>query len=189
VRKLTCAFAMAFVLAACGVSSAQSANPLREGATKTYGIIKNYVTKAAAKMPAENYGFKPTPEVRSFGELVAHLVDANYGFCATVAGEKPPKGGFDPANSVGKSLTAKGDLEKALAESYAYCDKVHAALTDAEGAKQVKLFGQLELPKLSVIEFNTHHNFEHYGNMVTYMRIKGLVPPSSENPPTAASRD
>jgi uncharacterized damage-inducible protein DinB len=189
VKRMTCACALLFVIAACGVSHAQSANPLQAGATKTYGIIKNYVTKAAEKMPAENYGFKATPDVRSFAELVAHIADANFGFCATVAGENPPKGGFDPANSLSKSLTAKGDLQKALAESYAYCDKVYAAVTDAEAAKIVKTPFAGELPKRSFLDFNTAHNFEHYGNMVTYMRIKGIVPPSSERAPSSASKE
>ncbi len=162
------------------------ANPLSAGAKRTNSIIKNYITKAAAKMPEENYSFKPTPEVRSFGQLVGHIADANYGFCATAAGEKPPAGGFEGSNSIEKSKTAKADLEKALADSFAYCDKVYTAMTDANGAQMIKLFGN-ELPKLSVLEFNTHHDFEHYGNMVTYMRIKGIVPPSSEQQAPAPS--
>jgi uncharacterized damage-inducible protein DinB len=168
-------------------AASDTANPLCAGAKRSYSMIKNYVTKAAAKMPEENYGFKPTPEVRSFGQLIGHVADANYGICAIAAGEKPPAGGFaDPANSIEKTKTAKADLEKALAGSYEYCDKVQAGMTDATGAQMVKMFG-MEMPKLSVFEFNTHHNSEHYGNIVTYMRLKGLVPPSSEQQPPAPS--
>jgi uncharacterized damage-inducible protein DinB len=161
-----------------GALQAQTANPLSAGAKKTYDIIKGNVTKAAAKMPEEHYAFKPTPEVRSFGQLVAHIADANYGFCATVLGEKPPEGGFGGAIEKSGKAT-KADLEKALAASFAYCDKAHAGMTDAAGAAMVKSFFG-EMAKLSVLEFNTHHDFEHYGNMVTYMRMKNLVPPSSE---------
>jgi uncharacterized damage-inducible protein DinB len=158
---------------------AQATNPLSAGAKKTYDIGKNYITKAAAKMPEDQYAFKASPDVRSFGQLVGHIADANFGFCSVVAGEKPPEGGFDPKTSIEKMKTTKADLEKALAASFAYCDKVHASMTDAAGAAMVKgFFG--EMAKLSVLEFSTHHDFEHYGNMVTYMRIKGLVPPSSE---------
>jgi uncharacterized damage-inducible protein DinB len=160
-----------------GALQAQTANPLSAGAKKTYDIIKGNVIKAAAKMPEEHYAFKPTPEVRSFGQLVAHIADANYGFCAVVLGEKPPEGGF--GGTLEKSKTTKADLEKALAASFAYCDKAHAGMTDAAGAAMVKSFFG-EMAKLSVLEFNTHHEFEHYGNMVTYMRMKNLVPPSSE---------
>lgn len=162
---------------ATATAPASGANPLSAGAARTYGIVKNYIVKAAAKMPEDQYGFKATPDVRSFGQLVGHIADANYGFCAAAIGEQPPAGGFD--GKIEKGKTTKADLEKALAESFAYCDKAHASMTDAAGAAPVKLFGN-ELPKLSVLEFNTHHEFEHYGNIVTYMRLKGIVPPSSE---------
>jgi uncharacterized damage-inducible protein DinB len=161
-----------------GAMQAQTANPLSAGAKKTYDVIKANVTKAAAKMPEEHYAFKPTADVRTFGQLVAHVADANYGFCAVVLGEKPPEGGFErPIEKSNK--TAKADLEKTLAASFAYCDKAHAAMTDAAGAALVKSFFG-EMAKLSLLEMNTHHDFEHYGNMVTYMRMKNLVPPSSE---------
>jgi uncharacterized damage-inducible protein DinB len=164
-----------------GTLQAQTApaNPLSAGAKRTYEIIKGYIIKAAAKMPEEHYSFKPTPEVRSFGQLVAHIADSNYGFCSAVVGENPPEGGFDPKSSFEKTKTTKADLEKALASSFAYCDKVHAGMTDAGGATVVKYF-MGEMAKLPLLEFNTHHDFEHYGNMVTYLRMKNLVPPSSE---------
>jgi uncharacterized damage-inducible protein DinB len=193
VRKMTLVFGIVIAVLACVTMKAEqtgsgtgTGNPLSMGAKRTYSIIKGYVTKAAAKMPEENYAFKPTPEVRSFGQLVGHIADANYGFCSLVAGEKPPAGGFDGSNSIEKTKTSKADLTKALADSFAYCDKVHDAMTDAMASQMVKMFGN-DLPKLSVIEFNTHHDFEHYGNMVTYMRLKGVVPPSSEQQPSAPS--
>jgi len=173
-------------LAATSLHAQPAGNPLSAGAKRTYGIVKGYITKAAEKMPEENYAFKPTPDVRSFGQLVGHVADANFGFCSAATGEKPPMGGFAGGTSVEKTMTTKADLMKALADSFAYCDKAHDSMTDAGAAASVKLFGN-ELPKLSVLEFNTHHDFEHYGNMVTYMRLKGIVPPSSEQQPTAPS--
>jgi uncharacterized damage-inducible protein DinB len=181
-KMLLVSFVTAIVTAA--TADAQPANPLTGGAKRSYDIIKGYIVKAAAKMPQEHYAFKPTPEVRSFGELIGHIADANYGICAAAAGEKPPAGGFDPATSIEKNKTTKMDLEKVLGESFAYCDKAFAGMTDAGGAAIIKFFTG-EMPKLSVLEFNTHHDFEHYGNIVTYMRLKGLVPPSSERTPSA----
>ena len=157
----------------------QPANPLSASAKRTYDVIKGYLTRAAEKMPEDQYGFQPSKDVRTFGQLVGHVADANYGFCAAAAGEKPPVGGFDGANSIEKTKTSKADLQKGLAESFAYCDKVHANMTDAAGAAVIKFFNG-DMAKLSILEFNTHHDFEHYGNIVTYMRLKGLVPPSSE---------
>jgi uncharacterized damage-inducible protein DinB len=179
VRKI---IIVSFVTAVVTVATvhAQPANPLSASAKRTYDIIKGYLIKSAAKMPEENYAFKPTPDVRSFGQIVGHIADANYGFCSAVAGEKPPAGGFAPdAVSVEKTKTTKADLEKALADSFTYCDKVHAGMTDTAGAAMIKFFTG-EMAKLSILEFNTHHDFEHYGNLVTYMRLKGIVPPSSE---------
>jgi uncharacterized damage-inducible protein DinB len=162
---------------ASGVAQAQTAaNPLSAGAKRPYDIIKGNITKAAAKVSEADYAFKPTPDVRSFGQLVAHIADANYGFCAVVLGEKPPDGGFE--RPIEKTKTTKADLEKALAASFAYCDKAHAGMTDAGGVAMVKFFLG-EMPKLSVLQFNTSHDWEHYGNIVTYMRLKNLVPPSS----------
>lgn len=171
-RVLTLAGAVVLTLGGAVNAQAQTKDPLTAGAKRTYDIIKGYVTRAAEKMPEEHYAFKASPDVRSFGQLVGHIADGNYLFCGGAAGDKP-------AGGVEKSKTTKADLQKALAESFAYCDKVHASMTDAAGAATVNLFGN-EMAKLSVLEFNTHHDFEHYGNMVTYMRIKGIVPPSSE---------
>lgn len=169
---------------AAGTAHAQTpspatANPLTAGAKRSYDIIKGYVTKAAAKMPEEHYAFKPTPEVRSFGQLLGHIADSNFVICGMVAGEKPPMGGFEPASSLEQTKNTKADLTKALADSFAFCDKVHSNMTDEAGTATTKTFVG-EMPKLSFLEFNTHHDFEHYGNIVTYMRLKGLVPPSSE---------
>jgi uncharacterized damage-inducible protein DinB len=179
VKTTIIACGLAVAVLSSGTVEAQTANPLTAGAKRTYDIIKGYVTRSAEKMPEEHYAFKPSPDVRSFGQLVGHLADANYGFCAGAAAEKPPMGGFDGTVSIEKTKTTKADLAKALADSFAYCDKVHAGMTDAAGAAVVTFFTG-EMAKLSILEFNTHHNFEHYGNMVTYMRMKNLVPPSSE---------
>ncbi len=179
VKQAVVVFALASLAAAGSVQAqapaAPGANPLSAGAKRTYEAVKGYITRAAEKMPEEQYSFKPTPEVRSFGQLLGHVADAQYGFCGAVAGEKAPA----PAGGVEKTMTTKADLQKALADAFAYCDKAHAGMTDAAGAATVKFFGS-EMAKLSILEFNTHHDFEHYGNIVTYLRIKGIVPPSSE---------
>jgi uncharacterized damage-inducible protein DinB len=179
VKKMSCVtvLATALVAAASTSASAQNDNPLRAGAQRTFGIVKGYITRAAEKMPEEHYSFKPTKDVRSFGQLIGHVADASFGFCAAVADEKPPMGGFE--GPIEKGTTTKAELQKALAAAFAYCDKVYAAATDNTATAMVKsVLG--ELPKLSMLDFNTAHDFEHYGNIVTYMRLKDIVPPSSE---------
>jgi len=162
-------------LAMSGVlAHAQSASdPLSNGIKGIYKISRNDVARAAEKMPEENYSFKPAPEVRSFGQIVGHIADAQYLFCSAAIGEK------NPAPGVEKSKTTKADLVQALNDALAYCDKAYDGMTDAHAADMVKFFGR-EQAKLAILAFNSAHNMEHYGNLVTYMRIKGLVPPSSE---------
>ncbi len=148
-------------------------NPLSTEARAAWEGVRNNVTRAAEKMPEENYSFKPVPEVRSFGQLVAHVADANYMICAAARGIARPQ------VQVEKTMTSKADLINALKESNAFCDAGFADLTDAKSAEPVKMFGR-ERARLTVLNMNTSHDNEHYGNMVTYMRIKGLVQPSSE---------
>jgi len=149
-------------------------NPLSTAVKGQYGMAKNVIVRSAEKVPAEDYGFKATDEVRSFGQLVAHVADAQYGFCSAVLGEKSPM-----TASVEKTKTSKADLVQALKDAFAYCDKAYDDMTDASGAQMVKFFGR-ETPKLGVLTFSNMHDYEHYGNMVTYMRLKKIVPPSSE---------
>jgi uncharacterized damage-inducible protein DinB len=156
------------------LAHAQStADPLSTGIKGVYNISKNNVVRAAAKMPEENYAFKPTPEVRSFGQVIGHVADAQYLFCSAAIGETNPSPGIE------KSKTTKADLVQALNDAFAYCDKAYNGMTDAHAVEMAKFFGQ-EQPRLVILAFNSAHNMEHYGNLVTYMRIKGLVPPSSE---------
>jgi uncharacterized damage-inducible protein DinB len=157
--------------AAATISFAQ--NPLSAGQKVFYGMVAANVVAAAEKMPEASYSFKPTPEVRSFGELVGHTADAQGFFCATAAGEKPPMSGAE------KTKTTKADLVQAVKDAVAYCDKVYTGMTDEHAKELVKMMG-MEMAKLTVLSVNTAHLDEHYGNMVTYMRIRGLVPPSSE---------
>jgi len=160
-------------IAAMTVACAFAQNPLSTETKGIYTISKTNILKAAEKMPEENYSFKPTPEVRSFAGILGHVADSQYGFCSAVKGEKKEA-------TVEKTKTSKADLTAALNDAFAYCDSVYDSVTDANGAQMVKFFGR-DRTKLGTLNFNNAHNFEHYGNIVTYMRLKGLVPPSSES--------
>ena len=149
------------------------ANPISASNGKMYTMLSGVLIAAAEKMPEENYSFKPTPEVRSFGQLVGHLADSQYYFCGLAAGENNPGGGVE------KGKTGKAELIAALKEAVAYCSKAYATMTDAKGGESVKLMNQ-DFARLTVLSANTAHNYEHYGNMATYMRLKGMVPPTSE---------
>lgn len=137
-----------------------------------YDLAKDYITRSAEKMTDEQFAFQPTEEVRTFAGILGHIADANYMFCSTVKGEENPN-----AREL-ETLTSKAELTQALAESFAYCDDAYA-ISDEQGSESVEMFGQT-LTRAGVLAFNAAHDYEHYGNLVTYMRVNGIVPPSSE---------
>jgi uncharacterized damage-inducible protein DinB len=138
-----------------------------------WGIVSVNLVKSAEKVPEESYAFKPSHDIRSFGQLVGHAADAAYMFCAAAKGEQRA-----PAN-VEKEKSGKPELVAAIKDAVNYCNSVIDAMDDAKGMEKVKLFG-FEMTRLGILNFNSMHSDEHYGNMVTYMRIRGIVPPSSE---------
>jgi uncharacterized damage-inducible protein DinB len=152
---------------------APSKDPLSTFTKGVYGPVTMILLRSAEKMPEENYSFKPTDGVRSFGQIVGHVADAQYLFCSIALGEK------SPAPNVEKNKSTKADLIAALKDSFAYCGKAYDGMTDSSATQMVKLFGG-DTPKLGVLTVNNLHTMEHYGNIVTYLRMKNIVPPTSE---------
>ena len=147
----------------------------------SYTMNRKFIARTAEKMPEEFYGLRPgaQPEVRTFGQLIGHLANFNYRWCSDAKGEKNPMEETDF-----EKLKAKADLVKALSSALTYCDGAYAALTDANSMDMVQGTRDdgTKVPVLRISSFisNLAHNNEHYGNLVTYMRIKSIVPPSSE---------
>jgi len=150
---------------------AQNANPLSTEAKQAYTVIKNHLLKMADKMPEEHYAFKPTPEIRTFGQLVAHVADSQARTCSAVNGEQKA------LNAASK--TSKADLVAALKEAFAMCDTAFDSLSDAKAAEMIKT-ARGERSRLGALVANTTHDNEEYGYMAVYLRLKGIVPPSSE---------
>jgi len=156
-------------------------NPLSTWNKMAYGRVKDILLRSAQKMPEENYNFKPTDTVRSYGQILGHVADAQYMFCSIALGEK------NPDLKIEQTKTSKADLIAALNSAFAYCDKAYDGMTDASATQMVKLFGN-DAPRLAALTVNNMHDLEHYGNLVTYMRMKNIVPPSSEQPPQAQTQ-
>ena len=169
----SCTLAMAQAPAPSASTPAADDNPYSTFAKTAYSRVSAILLRSAEKMPEENYSFKPTDGVRTYGQILGHVADAQYLFCSLATGEN------HPALKIEQTKTSKADLTAALKDAFAYCDKAYAAMTDASGAQMVSLFGR-DMPKLGVLTVNNMHNMEHYGNLVVYMRIKGIVPPTSE---------
>ena len=154
-----------------------ASDPAMTGLKIAWNRVKDITVRAAEKMPEESYGYQATPEVKTFGQFVGHLADSQYMMADLVLGEKAP------VVDAEKTKKSKAELVAALKDSVAYMDRAFA-LGDAEVGRTVKLWGA-DTTKFAVVGIAIGHAFEHYGNMVTYMRIKGLVPPSSEPKPAA----
>jgi uncharacterized damage-inducible protein DinB len=137
-----------------------------------YEMVKGYLTAAAEQMPEEKYSFRPTDEVFTFGEIVGHAANAMYLFCGTVKDSSTQA----PANY--QEMTSKAAIVEGLTGSFANCDNAYA-IDDATAMEEVEFFGQTGT-KLWVLGFNLAHSWEHYGNLVTYLRLNGMVPPSSQ---------
>jgi uncharacterized damage-inducible protein DinB len=148
-------------------------NPLIAHNKLIYRGMKAILLRSAEKMPEESYSFKPTEAVRSFGQIVGHVADSQYAFCSVALGEKPP------TPNVEKTKTSKADLIAALKDAFAYCDKAYDGLTDASATEMTKLMGR-DTPRLGALTTNSLHTVEHYGNLVTYLRMRNIVPPSSD---------
>ena len=153
-----------------------SADPGVSANRAVWQQLSGYVLKSAEDMPDSLYSFKPTPEVRSFGQLIGHVAGAQYMFCAAALGE-PNKAEDD----IEKSKTTKAELVAAMRASSQYCNRAYAQ-SDESAAKRIKLFGQ-DQTRMWALALNAAHDGEHYGNIVTYLRIKGMVPPSSRPTP------
>jgi uncharacterized damage-inducible protein DinB len=174
----------AVLLATGGLSAKVEDEPTSDAFRYLYALAKKNIVGGAEKMPEADYPYKPAPEVRSFGQLVAHIADIQYLFCSSIRNESNPNGEDlgpgDPSDAIEQGKSAKADLIAALREIFAYCDAAFEGLEDAQWGDRVTLVGN-DRAKASPLMLTLVHLWEHYGNMVTYLRLRGIVPPSSES--------
>jgi uncharacterized damage-inducible protein DinB len=169
--------AAALVCLAAAAPQAQpttTATPIGEIKRYYYDAIKRNLSAMVEKMPEEHFTFRPVPEIRSFGEAVAHVADAQARNCNLASGAGSKTVDADKKKT-------KGELSAALKESFAVCDAAFAALSDARAADMVTM-GQsgFQLSKLSLLVSMIAHSNELHGSMAVYLRLKGIVPPATE---------
>jgi uncharacterized damage-inducible protein DinB len=163
-------------LLALAASNASAQNPISDTVRSNWDGVKRNIKESAEQMPDEHYHFKPTPEVRSFGEILTHVAGASYVFCASAKNEKSPFA----EDAFEKTTRTKAAIVKVTADAIAYCDAAFAALTDANAGAMVPApFGSGQATRLNSLLGHIGHDNEHYGNLITYFRLKGMVPPSS----------
>jgi uncharacterized damage-inducible protein DinB len=169
--KRTLVAAVVVVLASPLSLSAQ--NPLVQSLKSIFDITKTNIMATAEILDDEMYAFRPTDQVRTAGQILAHIADWQFTFCGSAAGEPNAA----PENFE-QTRTHKAGIIEALGLGFAYCERIFARTTDAEAVASARLFGAPQTVG-GILSFNSAHNHEHYGNLVTYMRINGIVPPSS----------
>jgi uncharacterized damage-inducible protein DinB len=148
-------------------------NPLSADVKRAYTDVKTNILRSAEKMPEENYDFRPAPRVRTFGQIVGHVAQEQpLYFCAPFKGEQK-------SVDIERTKTTKADLIAALKDSFAYRDSVYDHMTDVDATAIVNTGGS-KSTKLRLLWMNIVHDESHYGNIVTYLRMKGIVPPSTE---------
>jgi uncharacterized damage-inducible protein DinB len=167
---------LAAAASGAGVQTPASAEPVSGAIRQAWQGATENIRASADQMPEADYAFRPIDTVRTFGQLLAHVAGANYVFCSAARGEKSP---FSE-DHFEKSAQTKGAIVKAVNDSIAYCDAAYKALTDKSAGEVTAMpFGMGKAPRAAALMGNTGHLQEHYGNLVTYFRIKGMVPPSS----------
>jgi len=158
------------------VNAAMAQSAVSDSVRSSWNGVKRNIKESAELMPEEHYSFKPTPDVRSFGEILAHVAGASYMLCASAKNEKSPFA----EEAFEKTAKTKAQILKVTTDAIMYCDGAFAALTDANAGGMVpSAFGSNEVTRINSLISQIGHDNEHYGNLVTYFRLKGLVPPSS----------
>ncbi len=171
-RLTSIAVVVALGLAAPAAAQDWEADTGVASAHQMYNTAKQYLLASAEQVPEDLYDYRPAEEVRSFGQIIGHMANAFYGFCTTALGERPSM------QENYEQRTSKAGLIEALQGAIEFCDRAHEAAYGAPD-EMVSLFGN-QVPRTHVLVFNAAHAFEHYGNLVTYMRANGMVPPSSQ---------
>ena len=153
--------------------AAPTANPQVASSRILFANAKNNIVKSVAKVPDDLWNWRPTPKVRTFGELFAHIADGQYEFCGAAVEGKP----LD--KEIEKNTKSKADVTAALTKAFDYCEAGYKGMSEATASQVITFFGR-PMTRISVMDFNAAHSMEHYGNLVTYMRLKDIVPPSSQ---------
>ena len=177
--KLT--FALTAVFTAMSVVPASLQSPpaagqkmtLSGGMIGTYTFIQRNVLEAAELMPEADYSFKPTPETRPFGQLISHLALTQFNTCSLLQGSPSPK-----AAEKEETPRSKAALVALLKESAAFCNPLVNAMTD-DGMVQLIKVGPNEGARGLLVNGLTVHGNEMYGTIAVYLRLKGIVPPTT----------
>jgi len=164
--------ALTLLFAAALSAQPAAKSPLIATSQAFFASAKNNILRSADKIPDNLWSYQPTPDVRTVAQMFAHIADGQYEFCGMASEGKVVDKGIE------KAVKTKADIVAAVKEAFGYCDRAYEKLTDAAAVETVDFFGR-KVTRIGAMDFNIVHTMEHYGNLVTYMRINKIVPPSS----------
>ena len=171
-RRGAMVFLILLLIGMAGVRDGAAANGISDEVRAHWKSTRNIMLTIAAAVPEDKYDFKPTPEVRSFRDQFVHIVEENYFFMGFVSGQRNAKPAVTPKT--------KAEIIKALTDSYDFGAKALAGLNDSNAMEIIPVMGNRQGPRWSMALMNIVDNMDHYGNLVVYMRLNGITPPSSQ---------
>lgn len=170
-----------FIATILGATVVFAQNPLSTELKQQWAVTKDTLTKSAERVADADYGFKPAPaNTRTFAQIIGHIADVQMAICGAAKGEQKP-------GNAESTWSTKADLVAALKASFDFCDSAYNGLTDASATEQIRMFGGMR-SRLSALYFNIIHDNEMYGQIVTYYRAKGMVPPTTSDRPATGKK-
>ena len=167
-----------FLAAGVGAQQTPATYTLVTGVQRTYETVKRNLLAAAEQMPEADFGFRPADGSRTYGQLFTHVASAQFSRCAGIRAETNPHQGVD----LEAALTAKAEIVEVLRDSFAFCDPAYASLTEANQNDLVQGAGwqrNSQVTRGFALADNVTHDNEMSGTVAVYMRLKGMVPPST----------
>jgi len=176
--RVACLFAGSLLVSSAAFAQGPPQGPVGTATAiqRGYAQLKNNITASAEKMPEADYFFKPTADIRGYGQLWAHVADAQFGQCSGAKGVANPRQG-QPSF---EQLTTKAEIVKAVADSFAFCDDAFSSLTDANAQEMISNGRGGQQSRAAALLGVLQHGSEMYGIGTVYLRLKGQVPPSTE---------
>jgi hypothetical protein len=174
---------MAGLLVSGAMCAAQDAAPAGPVANPVTTMVKSQLTRyeknmvgAAELMPAEKYGFKPTPEMNSFGHTVMHIAQSNYFLCSKISGQAAPDLKLTDADG-------KDKLVAALKGSFEFCSTALAGVDDSKLSDPLTLFGNRQTSRAGALIILSDDWYDHYAGQAIYLRLNGILPPTAQPAP------
>ena len=173
-KKMPMTFGLLLILSSSARAQAPVANPVTASMREIYDRQSARIVAAAAEMPADKYGYSPTPDQWSFGKIIAHVAQSDFTVCS-IFSDTPVPSGFKVSDT-----DSKEKLEPALKSSFQFCGDALAKLQDSKMGDTVTFFGGRKTPRARAALELVSDLVDHYSQLASYLRLNGMLPPSAQ---------